>query len=87
LIFPGRSLFEWALLMPWSMHAYIVAYTLCRSCPDISGAGAELLHLVSASRAAKDYLGSGTALHAGAIMLLGVVTLSPMVYLTARACS
>jgi iron(III) transport system permease protein len=76
--FPGRRLFEWALLLPMAIPAYIIAYTYTGML-DYAGP------LQSALRAVfGDYGFTGIRSIWGAIAMLSLV-LYPYVYLLARA--
>lgn len=80
--FPGRKLFDWALLLPMAMPAYVVAYTYT-GLLDYAG---------PAQTALRDVLGMEGQLRwipdirslPGAIVML-VLVLYPYVYLLARA--
>jgi iron(III) transport system permease protein len=79
--FPGRGLFEWALLLPMAMPAYIVAYTYT-GLLDYAGP------LQGALRAATgwghgDYRFPEVRSLGGAVLMLSLV-LYPYVYLLAR---
>jgi len=80
--FPGRRWFEWALLLPLAMPAYIIAYTYT-GLLDFSGP------LQSGLRAMTgwgygDYLFPEVRSLGGAVLMLALV-LYPYVYLLARA--
>jgi iron(III) transport system permease protein len=81
-VFPGRKFFEWALLLPMAMPAYVVAYTYV-GLLDYAG---------PVQTALRDLLGMPNGLHwipeirnlPGAALML-VLVLYPYVYLLARA--
>ncbi|WP_395020010.1 ABC transporter permease [Dongia sp.] len=81
-VFPGRKFFEWALLLPMAMPAYVVAYTYV-GLLDYAG---------PVQTALRDLLGMPDGLHwipevrnlPGAALML-VLVLYPYVYLLARA--
>ncbi len=81
--FPGRSFFEWGLLLPLAMPAYIIAYTYTGML-DFAG---------PLQTAIRDYTGWGYGDYwfpeirslGGAIAMLTLV-LYPYVYLLSRAC-
>jgi iron(III) transport system permease protein len=81
-VFPGRKFFEWALLLPMAMPAYVVAYTYV-GLLDYAG---------PVQTGLRDMLGMPDGLHwipeirnlPGAALML-VLVLYPYVYLLARA--
>jgi iron(III) transport system permease protein len=81
-VFPGRKFFEWALLLPMAMPAYVVAYTYV-GLLDYAG---------PVQTGLRDLLGMPDGLHwipeirnlPGAALML-VLVLYPYVYLLARA--
>lgn len=81
-VFPGRKFFEWALLLPMAMPAYVVAYTYV-GLLDYAG---------PVQTSLRDMLGMPDGLHwipeirnlPGAALML-VLVLYPYVYLLARA--
>ncbi|MGF1547810.1 MAG: ABC transporter permease [Thiotrichales bacterium] len=80
--FPGRRIFEWALLLPLAMPAYIIAYTYT-GLLDFSGPVQTLLRdLFGWSYG--DYWFPEIRSLGGAILMLSLV-LYPYVYLLARA--
>ena len=81
--FPGRRLFEGALLLPLAMPAYIVAYTYV-DLTDYFGPVQSVLRFAFGFRSRQDYWFPDLRSMPGAICLLGLV-LYPYVYLTARA--
>lgn len=81
--FPGRRFFEWAMLLPFAVPAYVIAYVYT-SLLDYAG---------PVQRALREWFGWGNASEywfpeirslGGAILMLGLV-LYPYVYLLARA--
>lgn len=80
--FPGRRLFEWALLLPLAMPAYVIAYTYT-GLLDYSGpVQSELRALTGWSR--RDYAFPEIRSLGGAVAMLSLV-LYPYVYLMARS--
>ena len=80
--FPGQRLFEWALLLPLAMPAYIIAYTYTGML-DFSGPVQSLLRDVTGWGYGDYYFPNVRSL-GGAILMLSLV-LFPYVYLLARA--
>ncbi|MEZ5536150.1 MAG: iron ABC transporter permease [Thiolinea sp.] len=80
--FPGRALFEWALLLPLAMPAYIIAYTYTGML-DFSGPLQSLLRDITGWGYGEYYFPEVRSL-GGAILMLSLV-LFPYVYLLARA--
>ena len=80
--FPGQSLFEWALLLPLAMPAYIIAYTYTGML-DFSGPVQSLVREVTGWGYGDYYFPNVRSL-GGAILMLSLV-LFPYVYLLARA--
>lgn len=80
--FPGRALFEWALLLPLAMPAYIIAYTYTGML-DFSGPVQTLLRDLS-GLGYGDYWFPEVRSLGGAVLMLSLV-LFPYVYLLARA--
>lgn len=81
--FPGRRIFEWALLLPLAVPAYIVAYIytdILEYAGPIQGALRQLMGYHSA----RDYWFPEIRSLGGAIIMM-VLTLYPYVYLLARA--
>ena len=81
--FPGRRLFQWALLVPMAIPTYIVAYTSVELL-DYSGPVQTLLRWLFAFENARDYWFPEIRSLPGAILVMGFV-LYPYVYLTSRA--
>ncbi len=77
--FPGRKLFDWALLMPLAMPAYVVAYAYTDFL-DHAGPVQQGLHALFGAPVAFPEIRS----LGGAIFVMGVV-LYPYVYMSARA--
>ncbi len=80
--FPGRRLFEWALLLPMAIPAYIIAYTytgLLDFAGPVQTALREVLHWTR-----QDYGFPEIRSLPGAVVMLALV-LYPYVYLLARA--
>jgi len=80
--FPGQRLFEWALLLPLAMPAYIIAYTYTGML-DFSGPLQSLLREVTGWKYGDYYFPNVRSL-GGAVTMLSLV-LFPYVYLLARA--
>lgn len=80
--FPGRRFFEWALLLPLAMPAYIIAYTYTGML-DFAGPVQSLLRAVT-GWGYGDYWFPNVRSLGGAIVMLALV-LFPYVYLLARA--
>ncbi len=80
--FPGRGLFEWALLLPMAMPAYIIAYTYT-GLLDFAGPVQTLLRAWS-GWGYGDYWFPEIRSLPGAVVMLSLV-LYPYVYLLARA--
>ena len=79
--FPGRRVFEWALLLPMAMPAYIIAYTYT-GLLDFAGPVQTLLR-ETFGWTRQDYWFPQVRSLPGAIMMLALV-LYPYVYLLAR---
>jgi iron(III) transport system permease protein len=81
--FPGRSLFDWALLLPLAMPTYIVAYCYVEILDAFGPVQSAYRHLFGfVSR--RDYAFPEIRSLYGAIFVMGMV-LYPYVYLCARA--
>ncbi len=80
--FPGRSIFEWALVLPLSLPGYVMAYAWA----DLLSSPGPLQHFVRelTSLSARDYW-FPTLSHSGGLAFVMSATLFPYVYLTARA--
>jgi len=83
LDFPGRRAFEWALLLPLAMPAYIVGYVYADML-SFSGPIQGLLRAVFGWTRPQDYWFPETRTLGGAILLFSVA-LYPYVYVLARA--
>ena len=81
--FPGRSLFQWLLLLPLAMPTYIIAYCFLELF-DYSGALQTGLRQIFGWHSAKDYWFPDIRSVGGAIFVMSMV-LYPYVYITARA--
>ena len=81
--FPGRSLFQWLLLLPLAMPTYIIAYCFLELF-DYSGALQTSLRQIFGWHSAKDYWFPDIRSVGGAIFVMSMV-LYPYVYITARA--
>jgi iron(III) transport system permease protein len=81
--FPGRRLFEWALLLPFAMPAYVIAY-LYTDLLEYAGPIQSTLRELFGWQTARDYWFPDIRSLGGAIAMLTLV-LYPYVYLLARA--
>jgi iron(III) transport system permease protein len=81
--FPGRRVFEWALLLPLSVPTYIIAYAYLDVMHPIGPVQSTLRELLGITRPRDLWFPEIRSL-GGAIFLLGVV-LYPYVYLPVRA--
>ncbi len=81
--FPGRKFFEWALLLPLAMPAYVIAYTYT-DLLEFAGPVQQALRFVFGWRSPQEYWFPEIRSLGGAIMMLSFV-LYPYVYLMARA--
>ncbi len=80
--FPGRRVFEWALLAPFAMPAYLTAYTYVDFL-EFAGPVQSLLRELSSWRRPQEYWFPEIRSLGGAIVVMSLV-LYPYVYLTAR---
>jgi len=81
--FPGRSVFQWLLLLPLAIPTYIIAYTYLEVL-DYSGSLQTALRAMFGWHDAKDYWFPDIRSLGGAILVMSAV-LYPYVYITARA--
>ena len=81
--FPGARLFEWALLLPLAVPAYVIAYTYT-GLLDYAGPVQSGLRDLFGWRSARDYWFPETRSLGGAITML-TLTLYPYVYMLSRA--
>ncbi|GGB87360.1 iron ABC transporter permease [Marinobacterium zhoushanense] len=81
--FPGRRVFEWALLLPFAIPAYVIAY-LYTDLLEYAGPIQGLLRELFGWESARDYWFPEIRSMGGAILMLTLV-LYPYVYLLARA--
>ena len=81
--FPGRSLFQWLLLLPLAIPTYIIAFCYLELF-DYSGALQTMLRELFGWHSAKDYWFPDIRSVGGAIFVMSMV-LYPYVYITARA--
>ena len=81
--FPGRSAFQWLLLLPLAIPTYIIAYTFLEML-DYSGIVQTSLRATFGWRDAKAYWFPDIRSLSGAILVMSAV-LYPYVYITARA--
>ncbi len=81
--FPGRRLFEWALLLPFAMPAYLIAY-LYTDLLEYAGPVQTFLRDLFGWQTARDYWFPEIRSLGGAISMLTLV-LYPYVYLLSRA--
>ncbi|MBI3129438.1 MAG: iron ABC transporter permease [Candidatus Tectomicrobia bacterium] len=81
--FPGRRLFEWALLLPMAMPAYIIAYVYT-DLLEYAGPAQVFLRTLFGWTSGRDYWFPEIRSLGGAIAMMTLV-LYPYVYLLARA--
>lgn len=81
--FPGRRFFEWAMLLPFAVPAYVIAYVYT-SLLDYAGPVQRNLRDWFGWENASDYWFPEIRSLEGAILMIGLV-LYPYVYLLARA--
>jgi iron(III) transport system permease protein len=81
--FPGKRIFDWALLLPLAVPTYIIAYAYLDVMHPIGPVQTTLRHLLGIARPRDLWFPEIRSLH-GCIFLLGVV-LYPYVYLPVRA--
>ncbi|MCG2579471.1 MAG: iron ABC transporter permease [Marinobacter sp.] len=81
--FPGRRFFEWAMLLPFAVPAYVIAYVYT-SLLDYAGPVQKALREVFGWESAGDYWFPEIRTLEGATLMIGLV-LYPYVYLLARA--
>lgn len=81
--FPGRRIFEWALLLPFAVPAYVIAYVYT-DLLEYSGPVQIMLREQFGWQTARDYWFPDIRTLGGAILMLSLV-LYPYVYLLARA--
>ncbi len=81
--FPGRFLFDWALLLPLAVPTYIVAYAYVEVM-DVTGPIQTAIRTLFGFAGARDYWFPEIRSLPGAVFVMGVV-LYPYVYLTTRA--
>ena len=80
--FPGRRIFEWALLLPMAMPAYVVAYVYT-DVFEFAGPVQMLLRNIFGWESSRDYWFPEIRSLGGAIFVM-TLTLYPYVYLLAR---
>ncbi len=80
--FPGRRIFEWALLLPMAMPAYVVAYVYT-DVFEFAGPVQESLREVFGWKSSRDYWFPEIRSLGGAVFVM-TITLYPYVYLLAR---
>lgn len=81
--FPGRALFEWALLLPFAIPAYVIAY-IYTDLLEYAGPVQSALRELFGWKSARDYDFPEIRSLGGAILMLSLV-LYPYVYLLARS--
>ena len=81
--FPGRRLFEWALLLPFAIPAYVIAY-IYTDLLEYAGPVQSVLRDLFGWSSARDYSFPEIRSLGGAVLMLSLV-LYPYVYLLARA--
>ena len=80
---PGKRFFEWAMLLPMAVPAYIVAYVYT-DLLEYAGPLQRLLREIFGWQTARDYWFPDIRTKGGAILVLSL-TLYPYVYMLARA--
>lgn len=80
--FPGRRIFEWALLLPLAMPSYVVAYVYT-DVFEFAGPAQETLREIFGWKSGRDYWFPEIRSLGGAIFVM-TITLYPYVYLLAR---
>ncbi len=81
--FPGRRLFEWALLLPFAIPAYVIAY-IYTDLLEYAGPVQSALRDLFGWSSARDYSFPEIRSLGGAVLMLSLV-LYPYVYLLARS--
>ncbi|PAV25230.1 iron(III) transport system permease protein [Tamilnaduibacter salinus] len=81
--FPGRRVLEWALLLPFAVPAYVIAYVYT-DLLDYAGPIQSTLRAAFGWESAGDYWFPAIRTLTGAIIMIGLV-LYPYIYLLARA--
>jgi len=81
--FPGRRIFEWALLLPMAVPAYVIAYVYT-DLLEYAGPVQQLLREISGWNSAADYWFPEIRSLGGAMAMMSLV-LYPYVYLLSRA--
>ena len=81
--FPGRKIFNWALLLPFAVPAYVIAY-IYTDLLEFAGPVQSALRDLFGWKLASDYWFPSIRTLPGAIMMM-VLVLYPYVYLLARA--
>ncbi len=81
--FPGRTLFNWALLLPLAVPAYILAFVITDQL-EYAGPVQSALRDIFGWRSARDYWFPDIRSTEGAVIVMSLV-LYPYVYLLARA--
>ncbi len=81
--FPGRRLFEWALLLPFAVPAYVIAYVYT-DLLEYAGPVQIMLRELFGWSSARDYWFPDIRTLEGAILMLALV-LYPYVYMLSRA--
>jgi iron(III) transport system permease protein len=81
--FPGRRLFEWALVLPLAIPTYLGAYTYVEFL-DFTGPLQQLVRALGAGETLKDYWFPDIRTSTGAAIVLSLV-LYPYVYVACRA--
>ena len=81
--FPGRAIFEWALLLPAAVPAYIIAYTYT-DLLEYAGPVQNFLREIFGWTSSKDYWFPNIRSMEGAILVMSSV-LYPYIYLLTRA--
>ena len=81
--FPGRRIFEWALMLPLAIPTYLAAYTYVEVL-NFTGPLQQLVRWITGAETLKDYWFPNIKTDAGAAYVLSIV-LYPYVYVACRA--
>ncbi len=81
--FPGKRIFEWALLLPFAVPAYVIAYVYTDQL-EYAGLVQSALRELFGWQTARDYWFPDIRTLGGAILMLALV-LYPYIYMLARA--
>lgn len=81
--FPGRRLFEWALVLPLAIPTYLAAYAYVEVL-DFTGPAQQLVRMLTGGQTLNDYWFPSIRTPTGAAIVLSLV-LYPYVYVSCRA--